>query len=416
MMNVRTIPAAFALALATVATAAIAAPLIENPERAPRQTEVLMREVWRVGAGDDDPVMGPIHRAVTDPAGNVYLLDSQKQEVLKFAVDGRFLGLVARNGQGPGEIDRVYGMEIIDGKRLGLLRGFPPEVIMVGLDGTPLPSLKPGAPAIGGDGTFAMLSSLAFRDGFLVATGQVSRYDGQAQFHTHYVASLAQDGAIRHCYGTHERELDFSRAITVDELAEWSPWQRWALGSGGEVYFVPDRDRWLIEVRDPDGNLLRTIARPGKPHRRNAAEKEAAKDNYSFSSQAKLPPISYRIADTDPAIGGLGYNGRELHVYTGRGGPEVPGTRTFDVLDPEGRLLETRTVRVPGCGPDDGLLLLSDGRALCVKNLEAAMAAWTAGMQVQVGDKIREKGEAEGADLEIIMFTPDGWKPTAPRN
>lgn len=390
-------------------------PSIENPERAPHQREIVLREQWRVGADDDDPVMGPIHGAVADPAGNVYLLDTQKQEVLKFSADGEYLGLVARPGQGPGEIETVFGIQLLDGARLGLIRVFPPEVIVVGLDGTPQPPLRPGAPDLGGGESHASLYRYASRDGFTVVAGRRSRYDGQAQHHTSYVASLAPNGTPRHCYGTQERSTDFSRAITMDELALWSPWQQWTLGRGGEVYFAPDRDRWLIEVRDQDGNVLRTITRPGSPHRRTAAEKAEAKNRYTFTSSGELPPISYRIADTDPLIERLHFNGRELHVHAPRRDGANPGVRTFDVLDVEGRLLETRTVRVQGVGPGDGLLPLDDGRVVCVKNLEAAQAASTAGLQVQVGDERRDGSDDAGADLEVIMFTPDGWKPAAPR-
>ncbi|MBM4131554.1 hypothetical protein FJ250_11115 [bacterium] len=402
--------------LLLVAAAAPATPLIENPEHAPRRREVVLREQWRVGADEDDPLMGPVGGAVADDAGNVYLLDTQKQEVLKFAADGRYLGLVARKGEGPGEIELVFSLELLDGNRLGLIKIFPPEVIVVGLDGTPQPSLRPEAPDLGGGESRASLHVLASRDGFQMVAGRRSRYDGQAQHHTSYVASLAASGKPRHCYGTHERSLDFSRAITMDELALWSPWQQWALGRGGEVYFAPARDRWRIEVRDQDGTLLRTITRPGSPHRRTAAEKEEAKNGYSFMSSRELPPISYRIADTDPVIAGLHFDGRELQVQAPRRDGASPGVRAFDVLDAEGRLLESRTVRVPGVGPDDGLLPLDDGRVVCVKNLEAAQAASTAGMQVQVGDKRQTASDDAGGDLEIILFAPEGWKPGLPRS
>ena len=401
--------------LLLAATAAPATPLVENPEHAPRRREMVLHEVWRAGSEEDDPVMGPIHGAVADDAGNVYLLDTQKQEVLKFAADGRYLGLVASKGEGPGEIDLVFSIEVLDGNRLGLVKVFPPEVIVVGLDGTPQPSLRPGAPDLGGGESHASLFVLASRDGFQVVAGRRSRYDGQAQHHTGYVASLTPAGSPRHCYGTHESSQDFSRPITMDELALWSPWQLWALGRGGEVYFAPDRDRWLIEVRDQDGSLLRTITRPGGPHRRTAAEKEEAKNGYTFTSSVELPPISYRIADTDPVIERLHFDGRELHVQAPRRDGAPPGVRTFDVLDAGGHLLETRTVRVPGVGPGDGLLPLDDGRVVCVKNLEAAQAASTAGLQVQVGDKRRPAGDDAGEELEIILFAPEGWKPGLPR-
>jgi hypothetical protein len=385
-----------------------AVPAIELPEQSPVHREIVLHEQWRVGSGEDDPVLGPICDAVADPAGNVYLLDMQQQVLMKFSRDGLYLGPVARRGEGPGEIEHVYSVLLLDDDRLGLVKSFPAEVVVVGLDGAPQSSVHPQAPSFA-DGTIPpSLFSIASRDGHLVVAGRVVRYDGPAQHYTDYVASLAADGAARHCYGTHQGGPDNLNEITVDELGDWSNCRCWALGRGGEVYIAPDRDRWRIEVRDQDGNMLRTISRPVAPHRRTPAEKEAAKNNYTFSSNGELATIRFRLADTDPVIEGLRFSGGELHVYCPTRGAVDPGSKTFDVLDAEGRLLETRTVRVPGCGPGDGLFLLDDGRAICVKNLDAATATAFAGMQMQVGDSRREaKDEVEGADLEVILFASE---------
>jgi hypothetical protein len=389
------------------ATAPAGAPTIELPEQSPRHREIVLHEQWRIGAGDEDPVLGPICDAVADPAGNVYLLDMQQQVLMKFSPDGQYLGPVARRGEGPGEIEGVYTVRLLDDDRLGLVKGFPAEVVVVGLDGTPRSSLRPQAPSFGDGTALPSLFSIAGRDGHLVVAGRVMRFDGPAHHYTDYVAALSADGAVRYCYGSHQGGTDNPQEITVDELGDWSNCRFWALGRGGEVYLAPDRDRWRIEVRDQDGNLLRTISRPVVPHRRTPEEKEAAKNIYSFSSNGELPTISFRMADTDAVIDGLRFNGRELHVYGPTRGTAAPGTKTFDVLDAEGRFLETRTVRLPGCGPGDELFLLDDGRAICVKNLDAAVAAAEAGRQVQVGDKRREATEPEpGGDLEVILFAP----------
>ncbi|MBK7049170.1 MAG: hypothetical protein IPH48_22225 [bacterium] len=394
-------------AAALAATPAGESPVIELPEQSPRHREIVLHEQWRIGAGDEDPVLGPIIDAVADPAGNVYLLDMQQQVLMKFSPDGQYLGPVARHGEGPGEIEHVYSVILLDDDRLGLVKSFPAEVVVVGLDGTPRSSLRPQAPTFGEGTGFPTLSTIASRDGHLIVAGRVSHFEGQVQHHTDYVASLSADGASRHCYGTHVSDADFSREITVDELRDWSACGIWTLGRGGEMYLAPHRDHWLIEVRDQDGTLLRTITRPVVPRRRTAAEKEAAKNRYSFASDTQLPQISYRMADTDPVIGGLYFDGSELHVHGRDRSAAEPGTKTFDVLDAEGRLLETRTVRLPGCGKEDGLFLLDDGRAICVKNLKAAMAAVSAGSNVQVGDKKRDAREVDGGeDLELILFAP----------
>ncbi|MBK7771147.1 MAG: hypothetical protein IPI48_11690 [bacterium] len=89
-------------AAALAATPAGESPVIELPEQSPVHREIVLHEQWRIGAGDEDPVLGPIIDAVADPAGNVYLLDMQQQVLMKFSPDGQYLGPVARHGEGPG--------------------------------------------------------------------------------------------------------------------------------------------------------------------------------------------------------------------------------------------------------------------------------------------------------------------------
>lgn len=398
------------LLVVLIPPAVIAATVIQNPAQAPAHREITYREAWRAGAGEDDPVLGPIMDAVTDPGGNVYLLDSQQQVLHKFSPTGEYLGLAARKGQGPGEIEQVYQVCLLDDECIGMLKGFPAEIIVIGIDGRPRSSLKLQAPSFGGGMSFGMASSFAQRDGFIVVQGRVALYDGPSREEVDYVASIAPDGTLRHCYGSHRGGYDFTKPITVDETGDRFAYATWALGRDGEVYFAPDRDRWLIEVRDPDGALLRTITRPAEPHRRTAAEKEAAKENYMFSTNgAALPSISYRIADTDPVIGGLGFDGTHLIVNDTDRDPVEPGIATFDVLDAEGHLLERRTVRVPGCRRGDGLLQLENGAIVCVRNFEAAVASGQAGMQVQVGEHRREGARDDGAgELEVILYVQDG--------
>lgn len=103
-------------AAALAATPAGESPVIELPEQSPRHREIVLHEQWRIGAGDDDPVLGPIIDAVADPAGNVYLLDMQQQVLMKFSPEGQYLGPVARRGEGPGG-DRARLLGAPSGRR-----------------------------------------------------------------------------------------------------------------------------------------------------------------------------------------------------------------------------------------------------------------------------------------------------------
>ncbi len=165
----------------------------------------------------------------------------------------------------------------------------------------------------------------------------------------------------------------------------------------------------MIEVREADGRLLRRIHRDWKAHRRSDEEKDEAKNQYSFSSGRELPPISYDMADTDPAIGLIEIVGDELwvsdpaQIRQGR----ADGTRIVDVFDLDGHLLERRTLVYPSDPEWDVTHILDSGRIVRVKNFQSASLASRTGSSMQTGDQIMDASDAEDDFLlEVIVYAP----------
>ena len=398
------------LALLSCAVAAAAdVPVVDNPRQAPRQTTVRYEEVWRAGADETaDYIFGVIGGAVADADGNVYLLDIQQQQVFKFSPNGDYLGLVSRKGEGPGEIDRCYVMRTWADEGLGLLTSFPARITRVDFTGQSQGVITLGK-VTGEDQSFLSGSDFAVRDGHLLASGRIMTYAEDGRTDTYFLSSFGPDGAELHSFGTKIRTAyDFSKTIVVDEVADFVGLQRWALGRDGEVYIAPERDAYLIEVRDAAGELVRTIRRDFPPHRRTAEEKEKAKENYSFSANMELPEIRYDIDDVSPPISDLACVGDELLVASSddtRDALPDGVARSHDVFDLEGHLLEHRSHVLPLDPEEDTLTILPDGRAVRVANRQSAYAASVADLNIQVGDE-KLAGSDNDAMLEVIVYAP----------
>ena len=82
-----------------------------NPESAiDEDTELELREVWRVDGDDEEVLLGVVAQFLQDDDGNVYLLDGQLSEIQVFTPDGEHLSTIGRGGEGPGEFQNGADM------------------------------------------------------------------------------------------------------------------------------------------------------------------------------------------------------------------------------------------------------------------------------------------------------------------
>lgn len=396
--------------LAAVPLRAAEVPEIQNPQDPPLERTVQYEEVWR--AGDDENaeyLFGVIQDADEDADGNVYLLDSQLQELYKFDAEGHWLGRIARKGEGPGEIDWVYQFGLLGEGRIGLMKVVPSSLICITTDGLPLDGVTFDLPKPEEETNWGSLYTFDSSGDVMYGQGQFSLKDSHPGASLSFFASFAADGTQIHRFWEVRGGYDFSRPIHVDEEERYLPGGIWAADAQGRLYHATGRDDYVIEVREADGTLLRRIRRDWEVHRRSDEEKEEAKNQYSFSSGRELPPISYDMSDTDPAIGRIQIVGDELwvsdpeHVRQGR----AEGTRIVDVFDLDGHLLERRTLVFPHDDEWDATHILGSGRIARVKNFRSASLASQTGSTVQRGEERVDASDAEDDFLlEVIVYAP----------
>lgn len=87
-----------------------------STDRAEQSAEV----VAEIGVieGPEQFVFGRIVGVAADPAGHVYVLDEQTSDLRVYSPSGDFLKVVAREGDGPGEIRRPFGLNFAADDRL----------------------------------------------------------------------------------------------------------------------------------------------------------------------------------------------------------------------------------------------------------------------------------------------------------
>ena len=99
--------------------------------------DLKLTELWRRGGEDDEIIFGLVLKALSDDAGNVYVLDQQLCEVQVFDPSGDHLATLSREGDGPGEVRQPTDMIWMPDGSLGLVQSFPGRIIKVERDGTP---------------------------------------------------------------------------------------------------------------------------------------------------------------------------------------------------------------------------------------------------------------------------------------
>ncbi len=388
------------LALAALCTgAAIAAgspvQVHDNPATPAAGTITIdLRELWRVGADDEEVLLGLPSAAVRDADGNLYLVDLQLATVHVFAPDGTFLRDIGREGEGPGELRRPAGIVLMPDGRLGVAQRFPGRIVLLHPDGTPAGTLLPGGDATAGG--FSSLDLVRQRSGVLVVRGaRMSRGDGVFRREI-YVAVLDGDGRERARLYGHAQVSDMSRPRFVEKDSYAPPV---ALGPGGTIYLAPERDRYVVRVHDGNGQPLYEITRAWTPRRRTAEEKDRVGRNIMFRRNGRRVRVEREVCDTDPAISALRVTATgELWVLARSGNepPEPDGFQTWDVFDRDGHYRYRAAIACEGDPDQDRLLPVDDTTWVLVRGARSAMEALRGGGDDEQSD--------QDVQLEVVVY------------
>ena len=270
-----------------------------------------LRQVLRLGSEDGaNDAFGRVMGAAFGGSGRIYLADDRNFRVSVFEGDGRFVGHIGRQGNGPGEFARpwvvaadardsvfvwdgthrrisvfgpdlrfarsfgtppewlVNGMEVLPGGRLlvsAYASGSSRAVHLLDREGRVVRSIGPAIPPQDLSGFEAsLLGGTAVFDGGTIAFASKSPYEityfdvqGRMQGRCRAAAGIVSDPASVVVSNAQGVGLQWSRYVHVGGI----------VSLGGETHLVmirdPVEDRTLLDVVGPGCTLLRRSSLPG---------------------------------------------------------------------------------------------------------------------------------------------------------
>lgn len=380
---------------------------IKNPATAiDAPMEIHLDEVFRLGGwdGGDDEFFGVVTDIEEDAQGNLYVLDSQLNEIKVYGPDGKFINSIGREGEGPGEFRNANGLFWLPDGRLGVSQVFPGRLVTLHPDGTAGDDFKLQEVEGGG---FRMVMGVDRAGDNLAVIYALNNMDQEkGTFTQHNILALfdGEGNELTQMF-TADSQINFA-SPKITELEFDSFRNRWTAGADGRVYSVPVLKDYAINVWSPDGSLDRVIEREYEPHPRNAEDKAKLEELYKrMSSGGNLPPgTTYEVESIHPCVNWQGVYTRpdgSLWVSTSRGTDDVGNEvlATYDIFDPKGRFV--RQAKLDGqCNSDQDAVFFVGDRIFVITQFIDAVA----NLQSRGAAAETEEVDEEAEPMALICY------------
>jgi hypothetical protein len=338
---------------------------------------IKLPELWRIGGDtdDEDEFFGVISDIDINDNGDVYLLDSQLNEVKVYSKDGEFLRSMGREGEGPGEFRGPVAMYFTGGDKLAVLQAVPGKIVMLTLDGQPAGD---GAIPKTDDGGFQLLQGGEARGGNTVLFMARTKFDQEANKWSRqgFLASVDASGKQLCEYASKGNTINMS-AAEMNDMA-WDTFERrWEVGQDGKVYSCNSYENYEITVYNKAGGIDKVIKRDYKHTPRSAKEKKFMETVMGFWAQ-RIPNCKVVIADMNKDIDTIYVrDDGSIWVLSGTGARDLPKgvLGVFDVFNPEGQFVKTVTLQGQGDPLTDLYVFEKDRLYVVTSFVTAAMTA-----------------------------------------
>ena len=373
-------------------------PTVMNPQDPMFPPEMIQpEELWRVGGEDfgDDEVLGFITDVQIDEEGTCYLLDSTLNLINVYSADGKFLRRIGREGEGPGEFRNASEFILMPDGMFGVLQIMPAKVVTLDRQGVPGGYFS----LCNGDRGLSMIEGAQAAGDYLVIGMACANFEASG---VDYTLSFVDTNGETLQLIRQETEIDPNGNINIGGIHDNEFIEYWTLAADGRVFVSPFKDKYLIEVYDSRGGLVRVINREYKTVKRSdedlAADKKRQEDmNKRFGGMVQ---IMSRQNERDIAAMHQRPSG-ELWVTSSQGMRDCPaGTiGLFDVLDEEGRFHHQVGFQVDYNPKKDDFLVVKD-RLFILKQAKVRPASMSSSVSGGVSTVVFTSGGSEEEDDE----------------
>lgn len=307
--------------------------------------EWTVEEELRIGTldGTGPDMFGAIADFAIDGYGRFWLFEGQAQELRVFDAGGRFVRTVGRQGEGPGEFNRVIGMDWGADGNLWIADPSNNRLSVVDTTGAFVAS----HPTIGG----------------VVVQPWPGGFDDSGQFYTYGIDTSVDDDfalvMVRHgpdlqpidsvAPPEYPGEREYFELRNEDNWmmtgVPYTPSLEWRLGRDG-TYWAGLTGEYRIFQISWSGDTLRSIRREYQPLPVTASDLEEARERLEWFTEAGGKADWSRIPSTKPAFEEFVIDDSDFLWVQMVAGPDEQG-RLFDVFDPEGRYLGEVLVPFP---------------------------------------------------------------------
>jgi len=375
---------------------------VRNPAQPPGGVETIrLEEQWRAGADEEGVFFGLIAQALVDDESNIYLLDSQLNQIEVFSPAGEHLRTIGRQGEGPGEFVFAFDMVFMPGGSIGVAQIFPGKLVQIERDGTPAGILKP-ALAEATAGGFLVLVNCLSAGGNLVLSGIDISFDPATFSQTRrlFLKSFYVEGTPVIHYHGREQYWELGPDFVLQEAETDYVWSRVDVGADGKVAAAIPRQDYEVTIFNLDGSIDRVFSREYTSWERN--DRARARITAQLEGQMRQFPggAGIKIEDHEADVARLIV--REdgtIWVLTSRAmwAPKEGVLNSFDVFSPEGEFLKQVDVIGDGSAADDMLLFGRGGLVFQITGFYDAVVGAVGGYSTS-----DEEEEEEEAPMEVI--------------
>lgn len=278
----------------------------------------------------------------SDEAGNIYLCDIEACNIKKFSADGKFLKIIGRKGQGPGEFSRPSRMAVT-GDRLFIYDGGNLRLCALTTDGEYIKS-------IGVQNTEGRPRNMrAHPEGDVIIEREIVHYQDQDRPQDCLIQVFSPELELKKTISTHQILRNKFRTIQgmfSNIIQPFTPDVFWYVAPDGKIVIGLAKD-YTVETHHFEKGLLSSFKHTYEAVKVTDQDKERFFSGITYTTEggsSEIPKEIKKLTEfpkTKPAFDALfvDFEGNIL-VHTVRKDPEGSSPK-FDAFSPEGKFVGT---------------------------------------------------------------------------